>query len=352
MVETTELAGDSARVEELFAVLKPFQGKRLFVAVLGSPDPDGLSSAWAFSLLARQKDIQADILTFEVISRPDNALFATLLGIPFRRVTDKLPRKKYAGYVVVDRQNARLPIRCPLSIPLVAHFDHHVVQRSRALFTHQDPNYGSTASILAEYVAQFLPGWFAEDPELVRRLATALMYGIRTDTQDFLTAGPRDYKSAAVLAPYVAGEWLRTLLRTPLGLDFLRSLGQALKTLEITGGLAVAYAGRVPRTARDSVGQVADFLLNVEAVQTVVVFGVVGDTIVGSLRTTSACISPSAFLAAALGRHFGQAVDCGGRQYSGGFQIPLSPLKEDQARETIFRLLREAWLKQCKKKRR
>lgn len=342
-METPEAS--DARFQELLSVLRRFEGRRLFAAVLGSPDPDGLSSAWALSLMARHVGVGMDILTFEVVSRPDNATFIRLLGVPFRMVVERLPRVGYAGYAVVDRQNARLPVAVPASLPLVAHVDHHAVVRTRAQFAHQDPTCGSTATIMTRYAVRLFPEW-SEDPELVRRLATALLYGIRTDTQDLLNASRADFEAAALLAPHVSSEWMRTLVQTPWGRGFLDSLGTALRTLETQDGFTVAFAGRVARRARDSIGQAADFLNHAEGTEAVVVFGVVDGSVIGSFRTSNPVVSPYEFLDRAFAGRFGAPVDCGGRRFSGGFQIPVSGVADpgDEAiREAVTSALFAAW---------
>ena len=43
------------------------------------------------------------------------------------------------------------------------------------------------------------------------RLATALMHGIRTDTDNFLIARPLDFKAAAYLSPFVDNDLLRLI---------------------------------------------------------------------------------------------------------------------------------------------
>lgn len=344
------MSSTDQRRSELTAILKRFEGRRLFVAVLGSPDPDGLSSAWALSLIARHAGVRMDILTFEVVSRPDNAVFIRLLGIPHRKVADRLPRVSYAGYAVVDRQNARLPVSVPSSLPLVVHIDHHAVVRTKALFAHQDPSCGSTATIMTQYVVPLFSEW-SEEPEVNRRVATALLYGIRTDTQDLLTAGRPDYEAAALLAPYVSSEWMRTLIRMPWGRGFLESLGNALRTLETRNGFAVAFAGHVPRQARDSIGQTADFLLHSEGTEAVVVFGVVDGAVIGSFRTSNPEVSPYDFLEGGLRGRFGSPVDCGGRRFSGGFQIPIGafPSPDDVS---MFDAIKDALLAAWSRRRR
>jgi len=334
-----------ARTDELLTVLGKYEGKRLFTAVLGSPDPDGLASAWALSFLAKHAGVRMDILTFEVVSRPDNNAFVRLLDIPFRRVLKGLPRVKYAGYAVVDRQNARLPVPKRKGMPLVVHIDHHSAVRTGAKFVQQEPMSGSTSSIMAHHFANRFDV-LTDDPEEACRVSTALMYGIRTDTGDFLNAGPLDFGAAALLAPWVYPEIVRAVVRTPLGNHFLDALANALKTTRTNDGFTIAFAGKVGRRNRDAIGQTADFLARGEKTETVVVFGSLNGTLVGSFRSASPDIDPYVMIDDALSPIFGTAVDCGGRRFAGGFQIPPSvykTMKEREAADVVTEALFDAW---------
>lgn len=328
---------------ELLEVLRRFEGKRLFIGVLGSPDPDGLASAWALSRIASTVGVGADILTFEVLSRPDNAAFVQLLGIPFRRVQARLPRVAYAGYAVVDRQNARLPV--PHRLELVVHIDHHGPSRTRALFSQQIREAGATCTIMAHHFMNVLDR-LPNDNDEPCRIATALMYGIRTDTMDLLNAGALDFEAAARLAPLVSSELIRTIANTPYGKAFQQTLASALQHMVSKKGLVVAWAGRVARQARDTLGQTADFLIRGEGTNTCVVFGVVNGSVVGSLRSNDSGLDPGGFLEKALAPGLHHPVDCGGRLFSGGFTIPLDALPSsdlEHIRTTILELLFKAW---------
>lgn len=343
-----------ARTDELLEVLGRYEGQRLFTAVIGSPDPDGLASAWALSFLAKHAGVRMDILTFEVLSRPDNLAFVRLLDIPFRRVRLRLPRINYAGYAVVDRQNARLPVPVKKGLPLVAHIDHHVKVRTRAAFVQQEPHAGSTASILAHHFSN-RTDVLVDDPEEACRVCTALMYGIRTDTGDMLNAGPYDFSAAALIAPWVSPELVTTVVRTPLGNHFLEALSSALKTARNENGLKVAFAGKVGRRNRDAIGQTADFLARGEGTETVVVFGNVGGTLVGSLRTKDSDLNAYQVLDEALSTAFQTSVDCGGRRFAGGFQIPsnLFPSGDEHgACELVIQSLLSNWASRRKPRRR
>ena len=335
----------SSRTQELLKILGEYSGKRMFVAVLGSPDPDGLASAWALKLLARHAGVTMDILSFEVLSRPDNMVFAQLLGIPFRQVVGRLPRLGFHAFAVVDRQNARLPVPHSKKLPLVVHVDHHAPVPTGAIFSQQDPTAGSTCTLMAFHVAELFR-MSPPDPSEACRLTTALMYGIRTDTMDFVTARTADHEAAAALAPYASSEMTRTIVQTPLGKTFLETLTVALRTIQSRGGLTVAYAGKVSRRSRDTIGETADFLALAEGTNTVIVFGLVNGRFNGSLRAQDPSLDPYAFLDGALSSRLGFPVDCGGRTFSGGFSVALSEVaggNEETGHQQITDGLMSAW---------
>lgn len=334
-----------ARTEELLDVLRRYQGRRLFVAVLGSPDPDGLASAWALKLLAREAGATLDILTFEVVSRPDNVAFVQQLGIPFRQVTRQLPRLGYAAYAVVDRQNGHLPVPVRRGLPMIIHIDHHVPVPTGAQFSQQEPGFGSTCAIMAYHFATLFRTGHV-DPNEACRVATALMHGIRTDTGDFVTCGALDFRAASLLAPLVSTELSRSIVNMPLGRTFLDTLTVALPTVLTRDGLTIAYAGKVGRRARDTIGQTADFLIRTEGTRTVVVFGLVNGSYVGSLRTSSPTFDPYDFLDDALSDRLGFPVDCGGRAFAGGFQVPLASMPgddEEASRAILIDAILDTW---------
>ncbi|MBM4388611.1 MAG: hypothetical protein FJ088_12780, partial [Deltaproteobacteria bacterium] len=74
------------REHGLSRVLRKFSGKNVFVAILGSPDPDGIASAWALSIIARKYKVRADLICFESITRLENSDFVRRLNIPLRQV--------------------------------------------------------------------------------------------------------------------------------------------------------------------------------------------------------------------------------------------------------------------------
>ena len=331
-------------VDALLEFLKKLKGKRIFVSVLGSPDPDGLASAWALKVIARFAGVDAEIFYFEELSRPDNIEFLHCLKIPATMwPKDATLDGVFDGYAAVDRQNPDLPV--PFQIPLLIHIDHHADSEKKALFSLRRDDVGSTSTIMIDLLQPYLHSIFADEDER-KRLCTALMFGIRTDTMDFITATAKDFEASATILPFVDTGALRRLSATPVGVPFLKTLEKALGSMKIVKSMLVAYAGEVLPKARDSIGQTADFLLRVKGVETAVVFGIVKGFVVGSLRTKNESLDTARTLRDALEPVTKNHVDCGGRKFAGGFQVPLknfTNLSKDEIGEVVAQALLKAW---------
>jgi nanoRNase/pAp phosphatase (c-di-AMP/oligoRNAs hydrolase) len=165
-----------------------------------------------------------------------------------------------------------------------------------------------------------------EGGPVATRLATALAYGIRSDTDDLLHATGADLHALGDLAEYVDTEMLGGLLRYAIPASSMRIMRRALEEMQVEGTWAFAGVGEVRPQDRDAIGQAADFLLRRDGIHTVITFGLVDGWIDGSLRTTDPALDPATWLRDAfgigpLGMPYG-----GGRRGKGGFQIPLGPL--------------------------
>ncbi len=74
-------------------------------------------------------------------------------------------------------------------------------------------------------------------------------------------------------------------------------IARALAALVVRRNFAMSGVGFVPESERDTIAQAADFSIRREDIDTVVVYGVVGDRFIeGSLRTHSPSVDPAAWL--------------------------------------------------------
>jgi nanoRNase/pAp phosphatase (c-di-AMP/oligoRNAs hydrolase) len=257
-----------ARIRDLF-----HDARRVLLLVQDDPDPDGLASALALRTLLGRNGQSAVIGSFGPVSRPENLAMLALLEIRL----ELLRPEELAGFdavALLDVQPFHSP-QIPTRVDLV--IDHHPLRTGyEARLTDVRPHYGATASILTEYL-------LASDTRISQRLATALLYGIKTDTQLLgRDSSPRDVAAFCALYPLANHPLLRRMDRPQLPRRDLDALGRALGEARFEGDVLFAHLGELSR--EDVVPQIADFCLGVEGVEWAVVSGIYERRLVLSAR--------------------------------------------------------------------
>jgi nanoRNase/pAp phosphatase (c-di-AMP/oligoRNAs hydrolase) len=335
--ERTEWPG--RRAEELCRALDARRGQKIAIAILGFPDPDSIGSALAMRAIASHHGVDSVILYFDEISHEENRALVKKLGVEMIRWDPRFSFEGFAAYVVVDAQSAELPVAPATPPPLLALIDHHkALGNPAAEFLDVREDVGATSSIFAEYLAWGAAPLREREPEH-EKLATALMHGIRTDTDDFFAAREIDYRAAAFLAPFADLDLLRVISYQSISPRTMDVTQRALENKIIRDTFLLAGVGFVREEDRDAIGQAADYLVRREGIDTVIVYGIVNDRwIDGSLRTTSAKIDPDRLLKELFGfddagRPFG-----GGRADKGGFRIPVGTFAYCTDRDLLWKI--------------
>jgi nanoRNase/pAp phosphatase (c-di-AMP/oligoRNAs hydrolase) len=319
--------------------MRAHAGGRHVVVIRGYPDPDGLASAWAHTRLAASIGIDCDIVHLPIVSRAENRAMVNLLEVPLTRIASMDDLSGYAAMSLVDANTVELPRTAGL--PCVSIVDHHAIGgKLDADFIDIRPDVGATSTIYVEYLRTSPTRAFEPGP-VATRLATALAYGIRSDTDDLLHATGADLHALGDLAEYVDHEMLSGLLRYAIPASSMRIMRRALEEIQVEGTWAFAGVGEVRPQDRDAIGQAADFLLRRDGIHTVITFGLVDGWIDGSLRTTDPALDPATWLRDAfglgpLGMPYG-----GGRRGKGGFQIPLGPLSSCPDHRALWHVCKE-----------
>lgn len=320
-------------------VLDGHRGERHFVAIRGYPDPDSIASAMAHAFICQQFDIEPTIIYFDDISHHENRALVKKLSIEMVRYTEGLDLSGYQRTAIVDTQTVELPSELQ-TIPLVSIVDHHKLQGDvRAEFVDIREDAGSTCAIYAEYLAAALAP-MTEDNAYAAKLASALLYGIRSDTDDYLLAREVDYRAAAFLAPFADHELLLSISRQSVSPRTMEITQRAYANKVIADTFLIAGVGYVRDEDRDSIGQAADYLLRREGIDTVICYGIVNNQFVdGSLRTTSNVVDPDRFLKELLGADTHGVAFGGGRADKGAFKIPLGPFAHCGDRDLLWRVV-------------
>ncbi len=339
----TRIEGESAAApyQELLSQYEKFHGQSHLVLVLGTPDPDAISSALALGFLGEIYDIDTTILSFAGVSHPENRALVKRLGLNLVRYNSEFDLSPYTIYSIVDSQRHQTPIDNRLrehQIQLFAFVDHHREEANPppAAFVDIRPHAASTAAIFCEYLREAFPtGLSPSDPNQVR-LATALMHGLRSDTARFLFGTQLEYEAAAFLVPCVDTQVIEVIERKVLTPAMLEMFENALVNRRVHDNFIFSDVGYVRGADRDAIPQVAELLLSREGTDTVLVFGIVDESFIdGSLRTRSETINPDEFLKGVLGisPESGRFYGGGNIRDRGAFQIPLGffSLHEDKS---------------------
>jgi nanoRNase/pAp phosphatase (c-di-AMP/oligoRNAs hydrolase) len=246
-----------------------------------NPDPDALASAALLARILRRSFHRKVVTAYGgIIGRAENQEMFRSLRLDFTHVR-QLDLSRFRCSALVDTQpgtgNNQLP---PRVVPDIV-IDHHPVRKAsqQARFHDVRPDYGATATILAEYLeAAGLP--------LTRSLATGLVYALRSETRDFgrEAAGPDRavYDAALALA---SKSLLSRIHHAALPLEYFKDLRQAIENLETVGSLVVSHLGRIEQP--DIVPEIADLLLRMEGKTWSLATGQFGDRVYLSMRTTN-----------------------------------------------------------------
>ena len=266
-----------SRLEALFRACTGHN--RILVLPHNDPDPDAIASAYALRhLLSAQLNASVEIVYRGIIGRAENKALVHYLGRPLRLLNDKDLRPPVA-VALVDTQPGAGNVSLPPEIPVAAVFDHHFrrAETDAAAFADVRPNAGATATILAGYL-------FDAGITLTQRMATALFYGIKTDTMGLARGATKaDVAAYFDLQPHIDVEALGEIERAQVPAEYFRTLADTLHTVKVFGYLVVGYVG--PMTRPDLAAEMADLLLRLDGTQWVICLGVYEAMLVLAVRT-------------------------------------------------------------------
>lgn len=322
---------------ELVRLVKGVKSVAIFLQ--SNPDPDSLGSGLALKAICEHFGTSATLYYGGAIGHQENRAFVNLLEINLVQVSQRDDVHDIVAahdlVALVDTFMAGKNNILATDVPVDIVFDHHQVEEGdvKAQFADVRPDIGACSSILTQYLRQL-------DVPVTPELAVALMYGIRTDTRGFTRgATSADMEAATFLSAYADPELLEKIETPPLSAETVDTLGKAIRNREQYGSFVITSVDFI--RDRDTLPQAADFLLRLEGVATVIVFGIVEDVIHISARTTDVRVN----LGDALERAFGKQ-HAGGHAKMAGGQIKLGIFGDVDEKEALLRLARDAVRKQ------
>ncbi len=289
---------------------------RILLLIQSDPDPDAIASALAFRHLIGRNRSTTHIASFGEVTRPENLAMLRLLDIECEKITpDKI--QNYDSLCMLDVQPPHLYAnhnsnynQCINMVDVV--IDHHP-EKPGYLAKIKDikANYGATSTILTEYLR-------AVDFNISQRLATALLYGIKSDTL-LLGRGvdPADIEAFSYLYPLANSNILRRIERPEVYPEDIDSFSNALKKRKIINNILFSHLGRVRR--EDVIPHFADFSLQIEGVEWSVVSGIFRGNLIISVRNVGYVRSAGVIMKNA----FSKLGSAGGHSHMAKAVVPL-----------------------------
>ncbi|MCI0706694.1 MAG: hypothetical protein L0Y80_04310 [Ignavibacteriae bacterium] len=290
----------------------------LLVLTHDYPDPDALASAYALLHIAERKfGISGRIAYGGEIGRSENREMIRLLKIPAHKLRPS-DYRNYPNVALVDTQpgfenNSFFPSRRAAIV-----IDQHTgVERPNAEFVQVDTEAGATSALLAREL-------LASGVEIPTPLATALVYGILSDTLEFYRTTNRETVEQYLrLLRYADMHVLARIQNPARPRRFFGDLAAGIEKSNIYGRLIVSHLGAVEFP--DNVSQMADFLLTCEGIQWAFCTGRYRENLHMSLRTSL----PDAQAGEVLRSIANRPREAGGRGQIAGGRIRLGDRSDE-----------------------
>jgi nanoRNase/pAp phosphatase (c-di-AMP/oligoRNAs hydrolase) len=310
---------------------------RVLIMLHNDPDPDALASGLALRSVLRRTKTTAVIGAVQGVTRPENLRMVNLLDIHVENVTPA-SFKEFERIAMVDVQPhyfGEMLDRVDLVI------DHHPEQPGyTAVFKDIRAEYGSTSTILTEHLR-------AVDANISERTATAMLYAIKSDTLFFNRQANRvDIEAFSYLYPLADATLIRKMEGAEITLERLEAVIKAYQAGGLVGQVFCGFLGPSPR--EDLIPYVADFFLQLENVKWTIIAGIVGDTLILSVRNLGYSKDAGEFVR----RHFSDIGSAGGHRAMAKAVIPIQAFRrkfgdldgqgiDDRLRQLVAEFLHE-----------
>lgn len=245
-----------------------------------NPDPDALASGAALAALLNAWGIKTCLFYSGLIARAENKAMLDLL-IPYwtpLQSYSELPAA--AGLALVDTQPGAGNNSLPDGIIPKIVIDHHSPVASGlegVEFIDIRTEIGATSSMVYQYLE-------AAGVEVESKLATAIFYGIKTDTRGLSRGSSEvDQEVYLKLLRKIDHRKLSQVEQAGLPRQYFQAINHGLESTVLFGRVVVAYLRTLHRP--DFVAEMADLLIRMEGIRAALVMGSHTNMFYVSLRT-------------------------------------------------------------------
>jgi len=316
------------RARRLRSTLRSVGGP-LAIVMHDNPDPDAIASAVALRELAGSLDVPAAACYYGEINHQENRALVNLLDLDLRTLDPEEDLDEFASVALVDHSRPGINDQLPPDRRVDVVVDHHPPRAPvEAGFVDLRHGVGATSTLMVDYFDRL-------GVDLDETVATALLYGIRVDTDDFTReVSKEDFVAAATLLEWADLDLLQRVENPSVSADTLAVIGRAIRERVVDGEVLATYVGEL--SDRDALAQAADMLLDMEDVSTTLVCGRMDGTVYVSARARGTDVDLGETLRVA----YEQIGSAGGHADMAGAQIPLKSIATmagETDREAVIR---------------
>lgn len=247
------------------------------LGILINADPDSMASAMALKRIFWKKVKHVWIYRINSIKRADNLAFVKLLTVEQKHIR-YLKRSAISKWALVDSQPHHHKLFMDHNYDII--IDHHpITEPVKSVFLDIREDYGANASMMTEYLK-------AAKVKPSPKLATALFYGIKTDTDNFVRASiHHDMSAFKYLYQFTSMRMLRQIESSEMTRGMLPKYRHAMERLIFIEDIAYVHMARVENS--DILVMIADFFMKIADIQWSIVSGVYQQTLIVIIRNAS-----------------------------------------------------------------
>ncbi|MFP4521931.1 MAG: DHH family phosphoesterase [Fibrobacterota bacterium] len=294
--------------------LKEILTKKDNMLIVIRPDPDSMASAMALTKICKPLVKSVKTARIGQVKRMENRTMTHLLKIKMNDF-DKIDYRKFSKFAVVDGQPGHFKGRDLPDFDII--IDHHPDENYTAPVSIVKPAYGANSTIMAELMED-------SGTEIDSKTATALCYGIKTDTNNFERSGNK--KDVLIFGNLFAAADPRILMniqKWEIPRHVLSNFSYALKHITIKYKRLVHYAGKL--NSSEDLVLLTDFLNSIEGVSLCVVCALIGDKLILIFRESGLTHNVGQIAQ----RSFGDVGNAGGHKSMARAEIPVKNLEFD-----------------------
>lgn len=319
------------RVKELKKRLIP--AKAVLIVTHDYPDPDCIASAYGLQQLLTFWGVETIQIAFGgFVGRAENRALIRLLNIQ----TVPLSLVEYADFdriILVDSFPGDGNVSLKKDYPIDIVIDHHphTMSPNTSFYSDIQQNLGSTSTIIALYL-------LAEKCPITTSVATALFYGIKTDTRDMAQrVSSDDLECYKYLFDRIDHHILSKIESPDRDAEYFRVLYSAVASMAVYESLGHTHIGYI--SSPDYIAEIADLFHSLENLEWMICSGIFKNQIFFSIR--SRMLETAGKNAETIAKQL--KGDGGGHSTMAAGRIPLNGVPHQQAVGQFVQTIKEVF---------